>query len=33
MSPMKLFPFQEYAVNFLVDKQSVLIGDERHGLG
>lgn len=33
MSPLKLFPFQEYAVEFLVDKKAVLIGDERNGLG
>jgi SNF2 family DNA or RNA helicase len=29
---LKLFPFQEFAVNFLVDKKSVLLGDEM-GLG
>lgn len=29
---LKLFPFQEYAVNFLVDKRASLIGDEM-GLG
>lgn len=29
---LKLFPFQEYAVDFLVDKRSVLVGDEM-GLG
>lgn len=29
---LKLFPFQEYAVNFLADKKAVLIGDEM-GLG
>lgn len=29
---LKLFPFQEFAVEFLVDKRSVLIGDEM-GLG
>jgi len=32
MAPLKLFPFQQYAVDFLVDKKSVLIGDEM-GLG
>lgn len=31
-SPLKLFPFQEYAVNYLLDKRAVLIGDEM-GLG
>lgn len=32
MARLTLFPFQQYAVDFLVDKKSVLIGDEM-GLG
>lgn len=32
MEKLKLFPFQEFAVNFLVDKRAVLIGDQM-GLG
>lgn len=32
-SPLELYPFQQFAVDFMIDKKSVLLGDDMRPWG